>query len=116
MGGGGTERVVTAPAGQLQAYTARDGGAQPTETRRPWPRYGQWAGLWHFRKGGHRTRWGAVGLSVAESTCGKPGPNGMAGRRASLEQAQSSPNAGRTPGGAGARGQVAGRQQAESDG
>ena len=54
--------------------------------------------------------------NVAMSACGKPGPNGMAGRHGSFEQAQASPNAGRAPGGAGARAQVAGRQQAESDG
>ena len=54
--------------------------------------------------------------NVAMSACGKPGPNGMAGRHGSFEQAQGSPNAGRAPGGAGARAKVAGRQQAESDG
>ena len=58
----------------------------------------------------------AVAPNVAESACGKPGPNGMAGRHGSFERAQGSPSAERAPGGAGARGQVAGRQQAESDG
>ena len=53
---------------------------------------------------------------MAESARGKPGPNGMAGRHGSFEQAQGSPNAGRAPGGAGACGQLTGPQPAWSDG
>ena len=48
---------------------------------------------------------------MAESARGKPTPNGMGGRHGSLEQAQGSPNAGRAPGGAGAGGQLSGRQR-----
>ena len=48
---------------------------------------------------------------MAESARGKPTPNGMGGRHGSLEQAQGSTNAGRAPGGAGAGGQLSGRQR-----
>ena len=52
---------------------------------------------------------------MAESARGQATPNGMAGRHGSFEQALGSPNAGRAPGGAGACGQVAARQLAESN-
>ena len=67
-----------------------------------WP----WEGLWPLRKGAHRARSGGGRPGVAESAHGKPGPNGMAGRHGSFEQAQGSPNAGRAPGGAGVCGYI----------
>ena len=105
-----------AAAGPLLACLARDDTGSKMSISWQWPREWPWAGLWPLRLGAHRARSGGGRPSVAESARGKPGPNGMAGRHGSFEQAQGSPNAGRAPGGAGTCGQLTGPQPACSDG